>query len=156
MTLLTLVPLRVVEATLDLLKAAGHARRECVVLWLGRREPAEIRVVEAYKPEQIAAQDFFRLPRPSIAALFEVLRARGLIVAAQVHTHPAEAFHSAADDQWAIVRHVDALSLVLPYFARDTRASSFIHDAAVFALSSDNEWCEVARADVARHLRGVP
>ena len=156
MTLPTLVPTWVVAASLDILKDAGTARRECVVLWLGRREATCINVIEAYKPEQIAAEDFFQLPRTSITALFEVLRSRGLMVAAQVHTHPAQAFHSAADDQWAIVRHVDALSLVLPYFARDVGVSSFFGEAAVFRLSSENEWCQVPRADVGRYVRGVP
>jgi proteasome lid subunit RPN8/RPN11 len=156
MTLPMLVPTRVLAASLDILKDAGHARRECVVLWLGRREIAETTVVEAYRPEQVAAEDFFQLPRSSIAALFDVLRSRGLMVAAQVHTHPAQAFHSAADDQWAIVRHIDALSLVLPYFARDVGVSSFFAEAAVFRLSSENDWCQVPRADVARYVRGVP
>lgn len=156
MTLPTLVPTRVVAATLDILKEVGRARRECVVLWLGRREATETSVIEAYKPEQIAAEDFFQLPRTSIATLFDVLRSRGLMVAAQVHTHPARAFHSAADDRWAIVRHVDALSLVLPYFARDVHVSSFFDEAALFRLSPENEWCQVPRADVAQHVRGVP
>lgn len=156
MTIPMLVPESVVAASLDVLQEAGAGRRECVVLWLGRRAATEIRVVQAYRPVQIAAQDYFRLPRESIAALFDVLRAQELMVAAQVHTHPAQAFHSAADDQWAIVRHVDALSLVLPYFATDTRVSSFFDHSAVFRLSPQNNWCEVAGTDVARYLRGVP
>lgn len=156
MTLPLVVPTGVVAASLDILKEAGRERRECVVLWLGRSEATQISVIDAYTPEQIAAEDFFQLPRSSIAALFDVLRSRGLMVAAQVHTHPARAFHSSADDQWAIVRHVDALSLVLPYFARNVRVSSFLDEAAVFRLSSGNEWCQVRRADVARYARGVP
>lgn len=155
MTLPLIVPESVVASSLDVLQEAGGARRECVVLWLGRRTATEIRVVQSYRPDQIAAEDYFRLPRESIAALFDVLRDQDLMVAAQVHTHPAEAFHSAADDQWAIVRHVDALSLVLPYFATDTRVSSFFDHSAVFRLSPQNKWCEVARADQGRYIRGV-
>ena len=77
------------------------------------------------------------------------------MVAAQVHTHPAQAFHSEADDQWAIVRHVGALSLVVPYFAKDTRVASFFDDVALFRLSSENAWCEVSRANAALYVRGV-
>jgi len=36
------------------------------------------------------------------------------MVAAQVHSHPDEAFHSKGDDEWAIVRHEGALSIVVP------------------------------------------
>jgi len=156
MTTPVVVSPSVVASSLDILKEAGRAHRECVVLWLGCRTSTAITVVEAYRPEQIAAEDFFRLSRGSIASLFDALRGRGLMVAAQVHTHPAEAFHSAADDRWAIVRHVDALSLVLPYFARDTTVASFLEDAAVFRLSADNEWCELLRREVPLYVRGVP
>jgi hypothetical protein len=155
-TMPVLVSAGVLDSSLDILKDAGRAHRECVVLWLGRRRSTEIKVEQAYRPKQLAAGDFFRLPRESIAALFDVLRDQDLIVAAQVHTHPAEAFHSAADDRWAIVRHVDALSLVLPYFARNTSAGSFLDDAAVFRLSPENEWCELPRADVPHYVRAVP
>jgi proteasome lid subunit RPN8/RPN11 len=155
MTFPMVVPAHVVASTLEILTEGGNARRECVVLWLGRRDGSGIRVIEAYRPEQVAAVDFFELPRSSIAALFEILRDKGLMVAAQIHTHPAEAFHSAADDRWAIVRHVGALSFVLPYFARDTQASSFFDEVALFRLSSGNEWCDVPHADVASYVRGV-
>jgi proteasome lid subunit RPN8/RPN11 len=156
MTTPVLVSPSVLASSLDILKEAGRAHRECVVLWLGSRTSTEIAVVEAYRPEQVAAEDFFQLPRGSIASLFDALRSRGLMVAAQVHTHPAEAFHSAADDRWAIVRHVDALSLVLPYFARDTTVESFLDDASVFRLSPKNEWCELLRSEIPLYVRGAP
>jgi hypothetical protein len=153
-TIPVLVPKQVLASSLHTLQEAGRAQRECVVLWLGRRTTTEITVVEAYKPQQVAAADFFQLPRESIARLFEVLRERELMVAAQVHTHPAQAFHSAADDRWAIVRHVGALSLVLPYFAKDTTVASFLTDAAVFQLSPYNEWDEVPPDSIATYVRG--
>jgi hypothetical protein len=151
-----IVSARVLAASLATLQEAGRLHRECVVLWLGKRTTTAITVVQSYNPEQIAAADFFRIPRESIASLFDVLREDGLMVVAQVHTHPAMAFHSAADDRWAIVRHIDALSLVLPYFAKDTTVGSFLDEAAVFRLSSKNEWCEVRHGDVPRYVRGVP
>jgi len=99
---------------------------------------------------------FFRIPRESIEELFDVLRGRELMVAAQVHTHPESAFHSAADDRWAIVRHVGALSLVLPYFAQRTTTSTFFKDTAAFALSAENRWLLVDPDDIHLHLRGTP
>jgi hypothetical protein len=62
------------------------------------------------------------------------------MIAAQIHTHPKRAFHSAADDKWAIVRHTGALSLVIPHFALRTSRASFRADTAVFALSPQNKW----------------
>jgi proteasome lid subunit RPN8/RPN11 len=137
-----------VERTLLCLHDAGRRSKESVVLWLGRLETDKVAITEVYMPAQEAASDFFRIPREGISALIRYLRERGLMVAAQVHTHPSVAFHSAADDRWAIVRHAGALSLVLPYFGLRTTASTFTKDAVVFRLSEDNRWVRVPFAGV--------
>src|SRR5262249_46439511 len=99
-----------------------------------------ITVVECYVPEHFASDDYFQIPRTSIAKLFDRIRGSELMVAAQVHTHPHEAFHSHADDQWAIIRHVGAVSVVLPNFGLQTTVRTFLRDAAVYALSNSNVW----------------
>src|SRR6266404_6352259 len=124
-----------VEATLAHLHEAGQAVRECVVLWLGRREGGQVRVVSAYRPLQSAAEDMFQIPPAGMAALHTELRRNRFMVAAQVHSHPREAFHSRADDRWAIVRHEGALSLVVPHFASGTTVSNFLQDTKVYRFS---------------------
>ncbi len=138
-------PSAIVRATLTLLQKSGARHQEGIVLWLGRRAEGRVDVVDAYEPAHIAEADFFRIPPPSMQALKEYLRTTRLIVAAQVHSHPMEAFHSKADDRWAIVRHVGAVSIVLPYFAQRTTPERFLSDAAVFQLSGDNRWLQVSR-----------
>src|SRR5260370_12464079 len=102
-----------IRKTLSLLRRAGL--RETVLLWLGR-EAAEVqRIVDVYRPIQHGAVDYFEIARKGMAALMDRLRTQGLHVVSQVHTHPKEAFHSFADDKWAIVRHVGALSIDGPY-----------------------------------------
>ena len=133
--------------TLIQLHFIGRRRSEHVLLWLAKRENGNISINRLWIPEQRAGRDFFEIPPRSMQALFNELRRDRLMVAAQVHTHPREAFHSWADDTWAIVRHVGALSLVLPYFALKTESHNFVHDAAVFVLSQENEWLEVPEAD---------
>ena len=133
--------------TLSQLQSVGRRRSEHVLLWLGKRQNGSITVDKLWVPEQRAGRDFFEIPEHSIQALFDELRRNRLIVAAQVHTHPREAFHSWADDKWAIVRHAGALSLVLPYFALKTTPHNFVHDAAVFVLSQENDWIEVPASD---------
>lgn len=134
------IPATVIQTTLNHLKLAGQRGSECVVLWLGRRSGEDLVVTAAWRPEQRAGRDFFEIPRQSLELLFEHLRpTRGLVIA-QVHTHPGRAFHSRADDEWAIVRHAGALSLVVPYFGRNTNSERFFRDAAIFALTPANEW----------------
>lgn len=145
----------VVDETLAILRRAGLARRECVALWLAADDDGDCEVVEVFVPPHEASDDYFHVPRESIAALLDKIARDSRRVVAQVHSHPAEAFHSLADDRWALVRHVGALSLVIPWFASRTTVASFWSDAAVFALSSDNRWLQVRGAVRAKYLRGV-
>ena len=143
-----------IRETIDLLQTAG--RRECVLLWLGRREDGVQRILDVYKPMQKGTKDYFEIPRKGMAALMERLRTQGLYVVSQVHTHPALAFHSPVDDKWAIVRHTNALSLVLPYFAQSTTIENFLQEAATYQLDPLNHWNEVTSENVRNLLRITP
>jgi len=141
------VPVSIVESTLTSLRRAGDRQSEGVVLWLGRREPDGVIVTEAYVPEQEAAHDFFRIPPPAMAALLAHLGDTGTLIAAQVHSHPEEAFHSRTDDRWAIVRHLGALSVVVPRFANQTSVGNFLRQVAIFRLNHANQWRELEGPD---------
>jgi hypothetical protein len=130
--------------TIEALQDAGSRRAEGGVLWLGRRDAGATEIMEAYVPECESESHRFWIPAPSMAALMRHLRETDTYLAAQVHSHPDEAFHSDADDEWAIVRHLGALSLVVPHFAAQTTPETFLADIAAFALNADNRWIEVA------------
>lgn len=139
-----------IDTTLSQLREAGERNCECVTLWLGRRAGEFTRVEAVYRPTQTARSDMFHIPPAGMTALYAVLRQRRLMVAAQVHSHPHEAFHSKADDEWAIVRHEGALSLVVPNFARETTVSRFLNVTKVFQFSANAQWTEVPQAEVTR------
>lgn len=144
-------------STIAKLRAGGARHEERVVLWLAKAStPPPASVIEVYEPDQIAAIDYFRLPPPSMQALMSHLRVNRRKIAAQVHSHPGRAFHSEADDEWAIVRHVGALSLVLPRFAIATTPRNFLDEAMTYELSPNNEWVHVPnRGPLARlEIRG--
>lgn len=138
--LTVLCPKMAIEKTLTFLQDAGRSRQECVVLWLGRRKTNQIEVCEVLRPAQRARSDMFHITPASMADILDHLRRKRLMITAQVHSHPGQAFHSAADDAWAIVRHIGALSIVLPDFALRTTPPTFLRDAAVFNLSPENRW----------------
>jgi len=145
-----------IERTLDFLKQAGTQHVECVVLWLAKNQVETLDVQTVYRPQQVAEKDFFRIPQESMMELMAYLRQNRLMVAAQVHTHPRRAFHSLADDTWAIIRHVGGLSLVIPEFARTTSAESFTRNAAVFKLSGNNIWDEIRARDLTHYFQVTP
>ncbi|ACS40458.1 MULTISPECIES: Mov34/MPN/PAD-1 family protein [Methylobacteriaceae] len=136
----------ILAETLDRLRVGGRRGEERAVLWLARSaSAAPTPVQEVYEPEQATAEDYFHLPPASMRALMGHLRAHRLKIVAQVHTHPGRAFHSEADDAWAIVRHRGALSLVLPRFAATATPGTFLEEAMVYELSDAGLWEHVRR-----------
>lgn len=144
-------PSDVIHTTLELLRKAGKERREGIVLWLGQRADDHIQVTDAYQPLHTSKADMFHITPAGMNALHNELRNRRRMVAAQVHTHPGRAYHSKADDRWAIVRHVGALSLVVPDFAFDTTVESFLETVKVYRFSEDGSWLLVPQ----NHLNGL-
>lgn len=148
-----ILPTGVVETTLQALRQSGERSSEGIVLWLGKSTSNHIEILEAFVPEHVASIDYFRISPLAMDALFAHLAETGTFVAAQVHSHPREAFHSQADDEWAIIRHANALSVVVPHFARETITANFLEHVAVFKLSAGNRWLQLDRGEAERILR---
>jgi proteasome lid subunit RPN8/RPN11 len=130
----------VVEGTLTELREGGAEGCERLVLWLGRRRAGGFNVTAGLVPPQECERDRFFVAPSGMTAVFDELRRERLMIVAQVHSHPGDAFHSEADDELAMVRHEGAFSIVVPRFARGVSVPSFLRDAAVFRLSADNIW----------------
>lgn len=143
MTSTIFIPPLGIAQTLKTLQRSGQRRHEGIVFWLGRRTSERIDITEVYEPAHEAKADYFHIPPRSMQLLQKELRTKRLMIAAQVHSHPMEAFHSRADDTWAVIRHVGAVSIVLPYFAANTSTDSFFEDAAIFQLNETNRWLQV-------------
>lgn len=151
----TIINKNLIAETLKHLQNDGRLDVEGVVLWLAGSDSDQIRINEVYRPEQHASWGNFRIPRSSMVALLRHLSATRSSIAAQVHSHPEEAFHSPIDDEWAIVRHTGALSLVLPDYALRTSVDTFVAHTAVYELSAVNKWEEVSPAEVINKYRIV-
>jgi proteasome lid subunit RPN8/RPN11 len=153
MTLLQ-CPAALVDETLNALRDGGREGVERVVFWLGRRAATgDAAIVEIHVPQQEAAEDYFRIPPDSMIAFMNHLRRARLALLAQVHSHPGEAFHSLADDRWAVVRHEGGLSIVVPEFAADVTAANFEAESAVFRLTKDDHWLRVRTDELPDLLR---
>ena len=111
-----------IEKTLQTMRKFGSHGWEALILWLGEIGPEEgkARVIEAFVPNQkpIKGEDGvgYFVDSKTLFQLNKNLSETGLRLIAQVHSHPTEAFHSAADDRYAIVTTDGGLSLVVPNF----------------------------------------
>lgn len=155
MNALVRVPSAIVSNTLEHLRTAGRKDRELVVAWHGKRSAAGIAVTRLSIPDQIGTRVSFRVSDESMRRLRAELAAAGELVAAQIHAHPAEAFHSIADDRGALVGHQGALSIVLPEFAARCSVANFTTLAAVFALHGTGRWRKVSRGNLDATLQIV-
>ena len=134
------------EETINRLKASPD--KEKVILWLGKRTSTSFVVNEIFTPIQITDEDFFRIPEEGMNQLMTHLRQHRNMIVAQIHTHPNDAFHSHADDEWAIVRHLGAYSLVLPVFCSSTNKDNFLQMVATFVLNNSNKWKKVRNSNL--------
>ena len=131
----------VLQTTIAILRRGGARGKERAALWLATaapRKPAAI--VEVYEPDQVAEVDYFRLLPVSMRLLMDHLRSTRRRIVAQIHTHPGHAFHSEMDAEWAIVRHVGALSLVLPRFAASTTPENFLEEVMTYEYFPGGDW----------------
>ncbi|MEE8106172.1 MAG: hypothetical protein V3T86_11615 [Planctomycetota bacterium] len=135
------VPRHVADVTQSHLKEAGSYGAEGMVLWAGARHGEVFDVEEALIPEQTA----FRSDEGVCVAvdadeLFRInvhLHEQGRVLAAQVHSHPGDAYHSETDDAYPIVTTVGGYSLVVPDFGR---GPFDISKCAVYRLLPGRGW----------------
>ena len=138
----------VVDTTMRALQKFGARSLEGLVLWLGKVEPGEARVLRALIPEQHPLSSEkgigYFVSGETLFALNRALAETGLRLIAQVHSHPEEAYHSAADDRYAIVTADGGFSLVVPNFGR---APANPTSWAVYRLSQ-GDWIELSAKEV--------
>ena len=129
--------------TIHRLQAIGKSGREYMVFWLGIKRGNSVRIKEVFTPFQVTSRISIQIPQRGMQELFKHIRERRYVLAAQVHIHPIEAYHSKADDHLAILRHEGALSFVLPFFGLRTSPVSFFEDVACYVLTSSGNWEKV-------------
>lgn len=135
-----------IQQSVESLKASPN--KEKVLLWLGRKTSEGYTVDEILTPIQITEADYFHIPEEGMEEIMNRLRVTRKMLVAQIHTHPGHAYHSMADDNWAIVRHEGAYSLVLPFFCSTTTESNFLENVATFVLNKSNDWVEVDNENI--------
>lgn len=129
----------IIATTIEELVRVGKEDREGLVLWLADYDSSKVSSVHV--PDYRSGRDFFDLSTTAMKELVQFLRASQKRIVAQVHSHPQEAFHSLADDKWALIKHSGALSLVLPDFCETVTKKNFREKVKIYEYLG-NEWIE--------------
>lgn len=131
------------------LRRAGEGGFEGMALWAGVKEGSVFRVTRTVIPEQrgvrSAAGVSVSIGPDELHRLNVWLFESKLTLVAQLHSHPADAYHSDTDDAFPIATTAGSLSLVIPDFARRPFA---LPDCAVYRLSGAGVWDELSTWDV--------
>jgi len=135
-----------IQQSIESLKASHN--KEKVLLWFGKKSGTSYTVDEIFTPIQITEADYFHIPEAGMQEIMDRLRTTRKMLVAQIHTHPGHAYHSMADDKWAILRHEGAYSLVLPFFCSTTTEANFLDNVATFILTKSNKWSEVDNSNI--------
>jgi hypothetical protein len=145
----------IVGDMLNAMRVRGQQGYELLVLWLGQVDAAlgEATVLRAFVPEQkpIQSEDGvgYFVSGETLFLMNRALSESGLRLIAQVHSHPREAYHSEADDRYAIVTANGGFSLVVPNFGHVDP------DPALWAVYQlrDRRWLELSKASVQSLIR---
>jgi len=139
-----------IDQMLKTMRDFGSHGWEVLVLWLGEIEPGtgKAHVIQAFVPKQksISNEDGvgYFVDGETLFQLNRDLSETGLRLIAQVHSHPQKAYHSKADDRYAIVTAEGGLSLVIPNFGS---APPQPISWAVYRLHG-RDWRELSTRDV--------
>ena len=123
--------------TFDALQAQGEHGYEAIALWLGAvSEDGRALVQRVHVPRQRAFRSregvSVRVDAEEMEAVADLQRRTGVVLLAQLHSHPTIAYHSELDDAKPIVTEDGALSIVVPHFG--FTSSSDLSSCAVYQL----------------------
>ena len=132
------VPPAIIAETEKHLTRAGRRGLELFVLWSGVVEDSEFAVRTVHVPRQTSYQLeaglMVRVEGDALHRLNAWLYKHKETLAIQVHSHPADAFHSDTDDAYPIVTAEGSISIVAASFCR---AGLFSDSTAVYRLARD-------------------
>lgn len=136
------------------LRAQGGGVRESGAFLLGHKADAD-RVVLRFLPYEQLQPDALRndhvsLKAASFAKLWEVCRAEGMTVVADVHTHPFGPGQSRSDRANPMVALKGHIALIVPRFAK---GNSRPRDLGLYVYEGNHQWASFSGSDVDRLLR---
>jgi hypothetical protein len=150
------IPRQVLDDTRQLLAPSRRNQVEGVVVWWGRMLHGDLaRVETAFRPRQRARRSAWGLsvevPREGITEMISLVPS-GVSVLVRLHTHGTVAYHSDTDDHNMLIAHQGAISVVIPFFAREPIE---LASCSVNMLDHARGWVELSGDEVARRFEVV-
>jgi hypothetical protein len=107
----------ILDLTQQQLRSVSAGVRESMVVWAGQPHAAGAIITHIITPEVRSTRDHLTIPSATRAELATYLQQEGLLLFADLHTHPAEAFLSYADQARPLSARPGFYAIVVPDFA---------------------------------------
>jgi hypothetical protein len=104
----------VLDATREHVRSRGTVGEEAALCWAGTVQGRSAIITTALVFASAGRQGHTQITAAATGLLYAHCHARGLTLLAQVHSHPADAFHSAIDERLPHSAERGFLSLVVP------------------------------------------
>lgn len=147
-----LVPSRVVKATVDGLREFGARGLERCALWVGRCAGGAFEVDGVWFPAQRSTAISYEVGEGEVLRLNRELGRGGMVAMCQIHTHPARAYHSDADNAGSMLALPGSLSAVIPGYALG--GAGAVHRWKMYVFDGAS-WIGVKAKEARRALRIV-
>jgi hypothetical protein len=145
----------IIAESMHALRDGSAGRREWVILWQGRiLSESTAEITRLIVPLQITGPYHFNIPLEERLRLLDQVSSQAEFILVQLHTHPQEAFHSQADDRFAITKHIGAISIVIANFGADW-SGDFLN-ASVHRHLGAGQWRKLRPDEVVELLQVVP
>lgn len=133
------LPRPLLEETFAHFRDCGRGSRECHSLWLSSWDSPDT-IARVVHPKHRSHVGGCVVDNAWLNTFWVELAEINMGVRVQIHTHPAEAFHSASDDAFPIIHRAGFLSLVVPNFALGPVGFDDVH---LTEIQDDGTWKEV-------------
>jgi proteasome lid subunit RPN8/RPN11 len=139
------------------LRERGQGQRETASVWLGKKtgtiEHAHVAVFLDDLPGTVGRRLQHRTSRTAIDMLLARARELGMVIVADIHTHPADWVDLSDTDRLHPIEYrIGLLALVLPDFAA---SRPDLQRVGVHEYVGDGEWTTFRAQEAARRMRIV-
>lgn len=136
------------------LQASGSEGYERLVLCAGNKRGKEFQISHLLYPEQYLRKSplglSFHVKGEELERIGNWLYANEKSLIAQVHSHPAQAYHSEADDENAIITRAGGISIVVPDFGK---SDVNFEKSAIYRLYPESGWTELSNQQIQTLLK---
>lgn len=147
-------PKELVEDVYQKIQETGADGYERLALCAGMKMGKAFKITHVLYPRQYLQKTAlgvsFYVDGDELERIGDWLFENQLSLIAQIHSHPDEAYHSEADDNYAIITKAGGLSIVVPHFGN---SESYFEKSAFYRLYPDTGWIELSKEQILNLLQ---